>query len=318
MKTNLPKMLALLAMACAAEAQTSPYAATVNGEGIPRTFLQAQVDHLVNQRGLGSGGMTQPGEYKRIQQEVLDQLIVQELLWQEAQRRDFVVSDADVDEQLEKMKSGFDTEMAFQFKIKEGGFTEETYREDIRQQRSAQRMVSEGILPTIEISDEEIQEFYDANIDKMTIPEQVRARHILAALKSKDEEARALAQEKITEVQEALEAGGNFAVLALEHSDGPSATQGGDLGFFERGQMVPPFEEAAFALQPGEISDVVETQFGFHIIKVEERREGRTVPVEEASEKIRPYLTQQKLQTIVETLIEELQATAEIDNAFAN
>ena len=313
MKTNIPMTLALLAMAYTAEAQISPYAATVNDEGIPWAFLQAQVDHLVNQRGLGSGGMTQPGKYKQIQKEVLDQLIVQKLLWQEAQRRDFVVSDADVDAQLDKMKSGFDTVLAFQFKIKEGGFTEETYREDIRQQRSAQRMVAEGILPTIEISDEEIREFYDANIDKMTMPEQVRARHILAALKSKDEQARTLAQEKIAEVQEALEAGGNFAVLALEHSDGPSATKGGDLGFFGRGQMVPPFEEAAFALQPGEISDVVETQFGFHIIKVEERRDGRTVPVEEASEQIRPYLTQQQLQATVEELIGDLRDEGEVE-----
>lgn len=313
MKTNLPMMLALLAIAYAAEAQLSPYAATVNGEGIPWAFLQAQVDHLVNQRGLGSGGMTQPGKYKQIQKEVLDQLIVQELLWQEAQRRDFVVSDADVDEQLEKMKSGFDSEMAFQFKIKEGGFTEETYREDIRQQRSARRMVSEGMLPTIEISDAEIRTFYTANLDKMTMPEQVRARHILAAFKTKDEEARTLAQEKITELQKALEAGGNFAALALEHSDGPSATKGGDLGYFGRGQMVPPFEEAAFSLQPGEISNVVETQFGFHIIKVEDRRGGETVPVEEAADKIRAHLTQQRLQSEVETLVTTLRNEGDVE-----
>jgi len=300
-----------------AAAQGFGPAATVNGVEISRPKVQAQVDHLVNQRGLGSGGMTQPGEYKKLQQEVVDQLIVQELLWQEAQRREFVVSDEDVDEQLAKMKSGFDSEMAFQFKIKEGGFTEETYREDIREQRSAQRMVSEGIMPTIEISDEEVQEFYDANLDKMTMPEQVRARHILIAFKSDDDDARQAAQEKITTVQAEIETGANFAVLAMERSEGPSATKGGDLGFFGRGQMVPPFEEAAFALQPGEISDVVETQFGFHIIKVEERREGRTVPVEEAAERILPYLTQQKLQTTVEKLIEELRSTAEIENAFA-
>ena len=291
-------------------------AATVNDVEISRMKVEAQVNHQVNSRGKGSGGITQPGTYKKIQQEVLDQLIVQELLWQEAQKRDFVVSDADVDAQLDKMKSGFESEMAFSFKIEEGGFTEATYREDIRQQRSAQRMVSEGILPTIEISDEEVQEFYDANIDKMRIPEQVRARHILIGLKPDDEDARKVAEKKIAAVQQELEAGANFALLAVERSEGPSATQGGDLGFFGRGQMVLPFEEAAFALQPGEISDVVETQFGLHIIKVEERRDGRTVPVEEAAERIRPYLTQQELQTTVESLIEELRAAAEIENAF--
>lgn len=309
--------VALLAASAVLSAQGFGPAATVNGVEISRTKMQAQVDHLVNQRGLGSGGITQPGTYKKIQQEVMDQLIVQELLWQEAQQREFIVSDEDVDEQLEKMKSGFESEMAFLFKIKEGGFTEETYREDIRQQRSAQRMVSEGILPSIEISDEEVQGFYDANIDKMSMPEQVRARHILIALKSDDEDARRAAQEKIAAVQTEIEAGANFALLAVERSEGPSATQGGDLGFFGRGQMVPAFEEAAFALQPGEVSDVVETQFGFHIIRLEERLDGRTVPVEEAATRIRPYLTQQALQTSVESLIEELRAAAEIENAYA-
>ena len=307
----------LLAASTMTLAQGFGPAATVNGVEISRMKVEAQVNHQVNSRGKGSGGITQPGTYKKIQQEVMDQLIVQELLWQEAQRRDFVVSDADVDAQLDKMKSGFDSEMAFSFKIKEGGFTEETYREDIRQQRSAQRMVSEGILPTIEISDAEIQEFYDANIDKMSVPEQVRARHILIALKSDDDDARKAAQENIAAVQAEIEAGANFAVLAAERSEGPSSTNGGDLGFFGRGQMVPPFEEAVFALQPGEVSGVVETQFGFHIIKLEERREGHTVPVAEAAERIRPYLTQQQLQASVETLIEELRAGAEIENAFA-
>ena len=287
--------------------------ATVNGIEISRSKVQAQVDHLVNQRGLGSGGMTQPGEYKKIQQEVVDQLIVQELLWQEAQRRDFVVNDAEVDEQLDKMKSGFDSEMAFLFKIKEGGFTEEAYREEIRQQRSAQLMVAEGILAEIDITDGQIQEFYDANIDKMSMPEEVRARHILIGLNPEDPAARQLALDKITALRAEIEAGANFAVLAMERSDGPSATQGGDLGFFGRGQMVPPFEEAAFSLQPGQVSAVVETQFGFHIIKCEERREAQTVPVEEAAARIRPYLKQQQLQSELEALVTALRENGEVE-----
>ena len=109
----------------------------------------------------------------------------------------------------------------------------------------------------------------------------------------------------------------NFALLAKERSEGPSATKGGDLGFFGHGQMVPPFEEAAFALQPGEISHIVETRFGFHIIKLEERHEGRTVPLEETSGQIRQYLKQQQLQATVAKLIEDLRAGAEIENALA-
>ena len=150
-------VLMLLGFAVAASAQMFGPAATVNGVEIPRSKLQSQVNHLINQRGMGSGGITQPGTFKGFQDEVLQQLIVQELLWQEAQRRSFVVSDEDVEQQLQKMKSGFDNEQAFLFKIKEGGFTEDTFRQDIREQRSAQRMVREGIEPNITITDEDIE-----------------------------------------------------------------------------------------------------------------------------------------------------------------
>jgi peptidyl-prolyl cis-trans isomerase C len=240
------------------------------------------------------------------------------LLWQEAQRREFVVTDEEVEQQLQKMKSGFDTEQAFHFKIKEGGFTEASFREDIRQQRSARRMVSEGIAPEISISDEDVETFYTENFDKMSSPEQVRARHILISPKSDDEAGKRLAREKVAAIQKELEGGASFAVVAMENSEGPSATGGGDLGFFSRGQMVPAFEETVFALQPGEISDVVETRFGYHIIKLEERLDAQTVSVEEASERIRPYLTQQRLQEAVEKLVEDLRASAEIESALAS
>lgn len=310
--------LALMAFAFSSlMAQVPGAPIKVNGVAIGRVKIQAQVDHLINQRGLNSGGITQPAAYEQIRREVLDQLIVQELLWQETQRRNFIASDADVDEQLEKMKSGFDTEQAFLFKIKEGGFTEASYREDIRQQRSVQRMISEGILASIEVSDEEIKEFYDANSDQMKMPEAIHARHILVKPGSGDDAAKQAAREKIAEVQKKLQDGADFAALATEYSDGPSAPRGGDLGFFGHGQMVSAFEEVAFALQPGEISEVVETQFGFHIIKLDERRDERTVTVTESSERIYEFLTQGKVQETVEKLVNNLRAAATIENAPA-
>jgi peptidyl-prolyl cis-trans isomerase C len=308
--------LMLLGLTTAVNAQMFGPIATVNGVEISRSKLQAQVNHTINQRGMGSGGITQPGTYKNIQEEVLKQLIVQELLWQEAQRRDFIVSDAEVDERLDEMKSSFETEQAFLFKIKEGGFTEASFREEIRQQRSAQRMVAEGISAGIAISDEDVEKFYNENIDSMSSPEEVRARHILVSPKSDDEEGERLAREEIGAIQEELEGGASFALVAMERSEGPSANQGGDLGFFGRGQMVPAFEEVAFALRPGEISEVVETQFGYHIIKLEERREAQTVPVEEAAERISAYLTQNKLQEAVEDLVDDLHTAATIENTL--
>jgi len=298
-------------------AQSFGPAVTINGENIPRDKFQAQVDHMINQRGLNSGGITQPAVFKQIQQEVVDQLIVQELLWQEAKRRDFIVEDKIVNERLQQMKSKFDTEQAFQFKIQAGGFSEETYREDIRQQVSVQRMISEGIAPGISISDEEVENFYKTNIDQMQRPLALHARHILIKPGSADPEAQRIAKDEADKILAEIRAGEDFIKLATDRSQAPSAPRGGDLGYFGVGQMVEPFEKAAFALKKGETSEVVQTQFGYHIIRLEDRRGGDTAPVEEVADKIRTYLGRQKLQSEVETLVMTLRNESEV-NTFVN
>ena len=316
---NTWKYLTLIALffAGSAWAQSFGPAVTINGENIPRDKLQAQVDHMINQRGLNSGGITQPAVFKQIQQEVVDQLIVQELLWQEAKRRNFIVEEEIVNARFQQMKSKFDTELAFQFKIQAGGFTEETYREDIRQQESVQRMISEGIAPGILISDEEVGEFYKLNIDQMQRPIAVHARHILIKPGSTEPEAQQAAKEEADKILAEIRAGGDFVKLATDRSQAPSAPRGGDLGYFGAGQMVAPFEKAAFSLQQGEISEVVQTQFGYHIIRLEDRRGGDTAPVEDVADKIRAYLGQQKLQSEVETLVMTLRNEGEV-RTFVN
>ena len=316
---NTWKYLTLIALffAGSAWAQSFGPAVTINGENIPRDKLQAQVDHMINQRGLNSGGITQPAVFKQIQQEVVDQLIVQELLWQEAKRRNFIVEEEIVNARFQQMKSKFDTELAFQFKIQAGGFTEETYREDIRQQESVQRMISEGIAPGILISDEEVGEFYKLNIDQMQRPIAVHARHILIKPASTEPEAQQAAKEEADKILAEIRAGGDFVKLATDRSQAPSAPRGGDLGYFGAGQMVAPFEKAAFSLQQGEISEVIQTQFGYHIIRLEDRRGGDTAPVEDVADKIRAYLGQQKLQSEVETLVMTLRNEGEV-RTFVN
>ena len=296
----------------AANAQGFGPAATINGTEISRAKVQAQVDHLINLRGLGSGGITQPAAYRKIQEEVIEQLVVQELLWQEAQRSKIVVDDAEIDAELQKMKGGFETEREFTFSIEAGGFTEQTFRENIRQQRSVKNMIATKITESSVADDAEVEAFYKENLDKMSVPEQIRARHILIEVEGDDDAAKAAALEKIGAIQQRLEAGESFPLVAIDMSEGPSGAQGGDLGLFGRGQMVAAFEEAAFALQPGEVSAPVETQFGFHLIKLEERVTAEQVPFETASPQIRSYLSKQKLQQTVETLVTNLRETGDV------
>jgi peptidyl-prolyl cis-trans isomerase C len=313
MKMKLAITLAALALAWTAQAQISQYAVTVNDEGITRTFIQAQVDTLVNQRGINYGGITQPDAYKQMQREVVEQLIAQELLWQEAQRREFVADDEMVDARLEQIKAEFDSPLAFRFKIEESGFTETSYREDVTRKLSVQRMITDGIAPGISVSDEEVEDFYNENLERMQRPPEVHARHILITPASSEPDVLEAARQEIEAILAEIRNGADFETVARERSQAPSAPEGGELGYFGRGQMVPPFEKAAFALEPGEVSDIVQTQFGYHIVKVEDRRGGETAPLDQATDSIRAYLTQQRLQSEVETLVTTLRDEGDVE-----
>ena len=306
-------ILILVMVAGQAAGQISDAAFTINGEKILRQKVQSQVDHLINERGLGSGGITQPAVYKQMQQEVIEQLVVQELLWQEARRREVVVQDAIVDSRLAEIRQGFETEQAFVFKIEAGGFTPDSFRETIRQQMSVQQMIQRDIAPKIVPAGGEIKDFYSVNLEQMRKPVEVHARHILIRPADANEASMTAARKEAEAILAEIHSGSDFEALATERSDAPSAPAGGDLGFFREGQMVPPFERAAFALEPGEVSNVVLTQFGFHIIKVETRRGGDVASVEEVSEKIRAYLAQQKLQAEVEALVTRLRDASNVE-----
>jgi peptidyl-prolyl cis-trans isomerase C len=288
-------------------------AVSVNGVDIPRAKVMAQTNHLINARGMGSGGITQPGTYRQIQDEVIEQLVVQELLWQEAKRKNFVVPEEDVDAAMAQAKSGFESEMAFRFRIEEGGYTEESFRENIRQQKSVQLMLAGLAEQEVVIDDKRIESFYKERIDEMLVPGRIRARHILISFDANDDAARAAADERLAAVRDALDSGMSFALVATEFSEGPSAAKGGDLGFFERGQMVKPFEDVAFALDVGEVSGAVETEFGYHIIKLVERVDRRTVTLDEAAPRIREYLENQGYREFVSSYVERLRSEGDID-----
>jgi peptidyl-prolyl cis-trans isomerase C len=175
-----------------------------------------------------------------------------------------------------------------------------------------------------DVSDEEAKQYYDAHVKEYEQPEQIRASHILISTQSADTSAdpnkvKAAAQEKAAKILEQAKAGGDFAALAKENSQDPgSAAQGGDLGFFPRGKMVKPFEDAAFALQKGQVSDLVETPFGYHIIKVTDHNDASTVSFEEVKADLVGLLSQQKKNAVTRQYVESLKAKATIVYAPGN
>jgi peptidyl-prolyl cis-trans isomerase C len=128
-----------------------------------------------------------------------------------------------------------------------------------------------------------------------------------------DEAGKKTLRAQVETVLKQAKSGTDFAQLAREYSKDSSASQGGDLDFFVRGQMVPQFDQAAFAMKPGDISGIVETQFGFHIIKVTDRRAPGAVPFEQVSERVRQFLTEQQKRTRAEAFVEGLKKKARIE-----
>jgi peptidyl-prolyl cis-trans isomerase C len=198
--------------------------------------------------------------------------------------------------------------------LKKENVTADELKDQIRRQLAIREYVNKEFSSKTEISDDELKEYYEKNPLFFKQPEMVKASHILIKLDPKANEVQKKeAMEKIEDIKKQVDEGKDFSELAETYSEGPSKTTGGDLGFFPRGKMVKPFEDAAFSLKPGEVSPIVETRFGYHIIKVFEVQEEGVLSLDEAEPKIRKALTLEKTRVMVEKKLEELKKQAEIE-----
>ena len=291
-------------------AQIPTVLARVNGEAIEKW----EFDNAVKSVEQRAGGPVPAERRDEILRGVLDQLVTLHLLAQESKGRHIEVSDADIDGQIARIKQNYPNEEAFTKDVAAQGMTIAMLKSQTRQRMLAQKLVeSPDVTGGIQVPDPDVDAFYKQNPDRFKQPESVHASHILIGLPQnatvqQKTQARAAAQDTLTKIK----AGGDFAVLARERSNDSSGQNGGDLGFIPRGQTVAPFEEAAFKLKPGAVSGIVETQFGFHIIKVHERRAARTVPFAEVSGQIKQFLEQQQKEQKLQQFVEGAKSKAKI------
>ena len=170
-----------------------------------------------------------------------------------------------------------------------------------------QQYIDKEFVQKINVPEKEVKDFYVSQPDSFKEPEQVRAMHILIKVDpGADEPKKAEARKKLKGIQNRLRKGEDFEALAKEYSEGPSAAKGGDLGYFSKGQMVKPFDEVAFGLSPGKVSDIVETRFGYHLIKVVDKKPEKVIAFAEVEEKLQQYIKRQKIQGKVNRYIKDL------------
>jgi peptidyl-prolyl cis-trans isomerase C len=285
--------------------------AKVNATDIEKAELLEQVSSVENQ-ARGAIDTTTITFYRR----VLDDMVGAELLYQSSVEKHLAAASGDVEKQLDTFRSRFPTPQAFDQALAAQGMTLDGLKKQIQRDMSIQKLIETDITPKITVTEEAKRKFYDENSDKMRQADRLRLSHILKRVApDATPETKAAARREMDALLEQAKGGADFGALAREHSDDPGSAKtgaGGEL-VVGRGETVPSFEEAAFALQPGGLSPVVETQFGFHIIKLLEKIDGQLVPYDQVSPKIEEYLKQQGLQEQIQSTVEALKGKAQVE-----
>ncbi|MCI2253357.1 peptidylprolyl isomerase [Domibacillus sp. PGB-M46] len=234
--------------------------------------------------------------------DAVESLIANKIVEKEATKEKVQVTDKEIQEELDATIESYGGEEAYKSALESSGMTEADMEEEIKVYLETVKLLE----PRIEITDEEIETYFNENKDTFATSEQVEASHILV-----DDEATA------KEVTAKLADGEDFAALAKEYStDTTSAENGGELGYFGTGEMTEEFEKAAFAMEIGEISEPVKTDYGYHIIKVTGKKEAKAANLEDSKEEIKETLKQEKMSSEYTTWLEEKKGDYDIYNSF--
>jgi peptidyl-prolyl cis-trans isomerase C len=306
--------MALTTLALAEETQPpTDKAAVVNGTVITQAELDSQMKIVID-RLRASGRLPDVSQLDQIRSQVLENLIARDLLYQECRKKGIKISEEEVNKQLITLKAQFPNEAEFNNALTRMNLTEASIKEKLARDLALKKLIEDEVAPQVTVSNSDIRAFYDNNPEAFKQPERVKASHILIKVDPQaDPSQKAEAQKKIDLVQAKLQKGEDFGALAKEYSEGPSGSKGGDLGYFTRGQMVKPFEDAAFAMKSGEVSGLVETRFGYHLIKVTDKTPEGTMPYDDVKERLGEFLKQKKIQEEVNVYVKRLEEKAKIE-----
>lgn len=295
------------------QAAPSETVQTVNGQPITRQELERTVKILLAQSGMNS---PLPAEViNKTKDTALEQLTTAELLYQAGSTMEIPDLDRRVEEQLARSKARFKSDEEFEKELKAASMTLAEMKAFTRKEVVINTFIEKQFGSKITTSDDEVAKFYNENTEKFFKKgERVRASHILIGVNEKDSfEVKQAAKDKAIALLKKVQGGEDFAALAKAESSCPSKERGGDLGEFTKGRMVPAFEKAAFAMKQGEVSELVQTNYGYHIIKVTERHDPSTEALADVKEKIREYLKRDKVLKQVTDYVGELRGKAKIE-----
>jgi peptidyl-prolyl cis-trans isomerase C len=293
----------LIAEEPASAASQTQVVAEINSRKISSLELEQEFDRQFPPQ------LKQLDDAKRnpLKNQLLQRMIDRELLFQAAQKSDSIPSKLEVESFINEIQAQHASKEAFEAMLQERKLSKDKLEKEIQMDLAIKNYIENKIVNDITVTDSEIREAFDASPEKFQAPEEVRARHILFKVDpSAAEETVQAARDKAGKVLSEVKANpAAFPDAAKNNSEGPTRAKGGDLGYFSKDQMVPEFAEVAFSMKEGEISDLVRTQFGFHIIKVEDKRGGEAPTFEAVRGQVENALMSNKQQ---EAIVNELAA----------
>ncbi len=284
--------------------------AKVNGVPIYKSDFETAMSNFMQSNAMDAAAHQ---DRQKVQQVVLDGLIGSELLHQKAKTIPIEISRAEIDKAVGQAKTSMG-EDGYNAELAKRGMTQKDIEEMIEKNLMVQKLINDTIVMTVQIEETEIKKFYDEHPNEMTRPTDVEASHILVKSSPTDPpEKKTEARKKIDEALKKVKAGEDFGTTAQTFSEDSSAARGGALGAIHQGQTVPAFEEAAFKLAVGQVSDVIESQFGYHIIKVTAKHDPVLMPFDEVKDRISSFLKQQKSQEAIQKTVDSLRAAAKVE-----
>ncbi len=283
--------------------------ATVNDEAITGNELKVLA--------YTATGMMDSTRSPSFNMRLLDQMIDRKLMEQEAKAAGVSVPDTVVSNVLDQFVRQFGGESQVDQMLTPMGLTRDDFREAIQRDLTIRKYVDERITSSIVVADADIRAFYDQNPEMFAGSDSVHVRHIILLSHDTDvEQQKKDRRAQMESIRTRALSGEDFAALARQYSQDNVAQQGGDLGYFPRGMMVKPFEDAAFALKKNQISDIVETQFGLHLIKCIDKKPARPIPFDEAKARIDMMLKQRQLSTELQNRLQKSRDAAIIVRSY--
>lgn len=286
--------------------------ARVNGVVITRREFQVEYRQAVDQHAR-EGQPVNEAYIASVRRSVIQRMVEEELLFQESQKLGIVVSAEEIDAEVAEARARFQDGAAFERELTRLHMDETQYRRKLHRQRAVDQAIERLVMPSIAISEEEIRRFYDANPKRYQISEKIRLSHIVIRIPpGENPEDQTKARLNIEMIKKRLDQGEDFAALAQQYTEEPRREQGGDVGYVQRGQLLPQLDAVAFGLDVGENSPVLFTPQGFHLIRVTDRQPEKVITFEAARPDIQQTLLQLKRDRAVRAVIDSLHKKADI------